>query len=115
MYSAEQNQACHANVIELNMGWFARKLSLQNHENNQFGTRGVLNCGLAVYIKKYCKAKEELWKLKYFTMQKYNLRKNPLKETKIFQDIITLYLNSSFNTTQNIIFQKSSDKNRPIT
>jgi hypothetical protein len=36
------------------------------------------------------KAKEELWKLKYFTMQKYNLRKNPLKETKIFQDIITL-------------------------
>jgi hypothetical protein len=37
--------------------------------------------------------KEELWKLKYFTMQKYNLhkKKNPLKETKILQDIsITL-------------------------
>jgi len=32
--------------------------------------------------------KEELWKLKYFTMQKYNLQKNPLKETKILQDII---------------------------
>jgi hypothetical protein len=29
--------------------------------------------GLAIYIKKYLKAKEELWKLKYFTMQKYNL------------------------------------------
>jgi uncharacterized HAD superfamily protein len=42
-------------------------------------------------IKKYLKAtKEELWKLKYFTMQKYNLQKNPLKETKILQDIITL-------------------------
>jgi hypothetical protein len=28
-------------------------------------------------------AKEELWKLKYSTMQKYiNLQKNPLKETK---------------------------------
>jgi hypothetical protein len=46
-------------------------------------TRGVSQCGLAIYIfKKYLKAKEEeLWKLKYFTMQKhiYNLQKNPLK------------------------------------
>jgi hypothetical protein len=50
----------------------------------------VSHCGLAIYIKKYLKAKEELWKLKYFTMQKYNLQKeNPLKETKILQDIIT--------------------------
>jgi hypothetical protein len=32
---------------------------------------------LAIYIKKYLKGKkEELWKLKYFTMQKYNLWKN---------------------------------------
>jgi hypothetical protein len=31
--------------------------------------------GLAIYIKKYLKAKEELWKLKCFTMQKYNLPK----------------------------------------
>jgi hypothetical protein len=37
---------------------------------------GVSHCGLAIYIKKYLKAKEEeLWKLKYFTMQKYNLKK----------------------------------------
>jgi len=36
-------------------------------------------------------AREELWKLKYFTMQKYNLlQKNALKETKILHDIITL-------------------------
>jgi hypothetical protein len=73
--------------------------------------------GLAVYIKKYLKAKEELWKSKYFTMQKYNLQKNkkkPLKETKFLQDIITLELISSFNTSQNIIFQKSSYQNRPI-
>jgi len=27
--------------------------------------------GLAIYISKYLRAKEELWKLKYFTMQKY--------------------------------------------
>jgi hypothetical protein len=33
-------------------------------------TRGVSHCGLAIYIKKYLKAKEELWELKYFTMQK---------------------------------------------
>jgi hypothetical protein len=26
-------------------------------------------------LKKYLKAKEELWNLKYFTMQKYNLQK----------------------------------------
>jgi hypothetical protein len=68
-------------------------------------------CGLAIYIKKYLKEKEELWKFEYFTMQKYIIfKKNPLKETKIFQDIIILYLISSFNTSKNIIFQKSSYK-----
>jgi hypothetical protein len=42
-----------------------------------------LDYGHAIYIKKkYLKAKEELWKLKYFTMPKYNLQKNPLKETQ---------------------------------
>jgi hypothetical protein len=41
-------------------------------------------------IKMYLKAKKELWKLKYFTMQKCNVPKNLLKETKILQDIITL-------------------------
>ncbi len=53
-------------------------------------TRGMSHYALAIYIKKYLNAKEELWKFKYFTMQKYNLKKNPLKETKILQDIITL-------------------------
>jgi hypothetical protein len=47
-------------------------------------------------FKKYLKAKEEdlLWKLKYFTMQKYNLsKKNPLKENQnIVQDIIITLL-----------------------
>jgi hypothetical protein len=54
-----------------------------------FKTRGVSHGGLAIYILKYLKAKEELWKLKYFIMQKYNLQKIPLKETKLLQDIIT--------------------------
>jgi hypothetical protein len=53
-------------------------------------TRGVSHCGLAIYIKKYLKAKIELMKPKYFTMQRYNLQKNPLKENKILQDIITV-------------------------
>jgi hypothetical protein len=35
----------------------------------------VAHCDLAIYIKRDHKAKEELWKLKYFTMQKYNLQK----------------------------------------
>jgi hypothetical protein len=47
--------------------------------------------GLAIYIKKYLKAKQELGKHKDFTMQKnINLQKISLKETKIFQDVITL-------------------------
>jgi hypothetical protein len=48
-------------------------------------TRGVSCCALAIYIKKYIKAKEEeLWKLKCFTMQNYNVQKSLLKkQTKI--------------------------------
>jgi hypothetical protein len=52
--------------------------------------RGVSHYGLAIYILKYFKAKEEIWKFKYFTMQKYNLQKNPLQETKMLREIITL-------------------------
>jgi len=52
---------------------------------------GVSHCSIAIYIKKYLKSKEELWKLKSFTMQKYiNLQKHPLKQTKILLDIMTL-------------------------
>jgi hypothetical protein len=38
-------------------------------------TWGVSHCGLVIYIKKYLKAKEELLKPKYFTMQNHNLQK----------------------------------------
>jgi hypothetical protein len=37
--------------------------------------QGACHCSLAIYIKKYLNAKEDLWKLKYSTMQKYNLQK----------------------------------------
>jgi hypothetical protein len=60
-------------------------------QTKQNKTRGVSHCGLAIYVKNYLKAKElELWKFKYFNMQKYNLQKNSLQETKILQDIIIL-------------------------
>jgi hypothetical protein len=36
----------------------------QLNEKNPILIRGVLHCGLAIYIKKYFKAKKELWKLK---------------------------------------------------
>jgi hypothetical protein len=42
----------------------------------------VSQCGLAIYIKKYLKAKEELWKLKHFTMQKYITFKKSSKRKK---------------------------------
>jgi Ca2+/Na+ antiporter len=70
-------------------------------------------CCLVFYIKKYFKAKKKKKEKTqiYFTMQKYNLnKKSSKKETKILEDIITLWLISSFNTIQNI----SSFKNPHI-
>jgi len=62
-------------------------------------------------LKKYLKAKEEeLWKLKYFTMQRYNLPKNLLKETKILQDIQNSITKSQVSTQAKI----SSFKNPHI-
>jgi len=50
---------------------FGRDLTATNKKRQR---RGVSHCGLAIYIKKYLKAKEELWKLNYFTMPKYDLQ-----------------------------------------
>jgi hypothetical protein len=51
-------------------------------------TTGVLHCGLAIYIKKYLKAKDDCGNSNISSCNKYNLPKNPLKGTKILQDII---------------------------
>jgi hypothetical protein len=53
---------------------------LKQEAKTQRKTRSVSHCGLAIYIEKYLKAKqeeeEELWKLKlYLSMQKYSLQK----------------------------------------
>jgi hypothetical protein len=66
-------------------------------------------------MKTYFEAKKELWKFQYFTILKKILKKNPLKEIELLQDITIVSLIPSFNTSQNIIFQKSLHKNRPIT
>jgi hypothetical protein len=58
-------------------------------------TRGVSHCDLAIYIKKYLNANSNISPSKNVIF-----KKNPLKETKILQDIITLELISSFNTSQ---------------
>jgi hypothetical protein len=39
-------------------------------------TRGVTHCGLAIYIKMYLKAKEELWKLKYLPCKNIIFKKS---------------------------------------
>jgi hypothetical protein len=77
-------------------------------------TRGVSHCGLAILIKKYLKAKRIIMGTQIFHHAKISSSKNPLKETKIFQDIITLQQISSFDTSQNIILKKFSYKNGPI-
>jgi hypothetical protein len=50
-------------------------MNRKTSSRTQNKTRGVSHCGLAIYIKKYLKGKEELWILKYFTMKKDNLQK----------------------------------------
>jgi hypothetical protein len=58
---------------------------------SNFKQEGVCRIvALPIYIKKYLEAKEELWKFKYFTVQKYDLQKNPLKETRFLEHVITL-------------------------
>jgi hypothetical protein len=54
--------------------FLAWALLKDDHQSTEL-TRGASQCGLAIYIKKYLKAKEELRKLTYFTIQKYNLPK----------------------------------------
>jgi hypothetical protein len=58
--------------------------TLKNKQTNKQGG-GVSHCGLAIYIKTYLKAKGELSKLKYFTMQKYNLQQILFEKPKSFK------------------------------
>jgi hypothetical protein len=61
------------------------------HQKN-WKKRGVSLCHLVVYFKE----KEELLKLEYFMMQKYNLQKILHEKTKILQDIYNFIINLKF-------------------
>jgi hypothetical protein len=74
----------------------------------------VSHWGLANYIKKYLKEKKNYGNSNISPCKKYNLQKNPLKETQNpSRYYIILELISSFNTSPIIIFQKSY-YNKPI-
>jgi hypothetical protein len=77
--------------------------------HNLLITTGVSHCVLAIYIKRYLKAKEELWKLKYFTMQKNNLQKSSKKSQNPLRYCYSIS-NLKFHTSQNIIFKNPSWK-----
>jgi hypothetical protein len=67
---------------------------------------------LAIYMKKYVNAKEELWKLKkYFTVQNSNLPKILWKKPKILLGYYNSETNLKFqHKPKYIIFRKSSNK-----
>jgi hypothetical protein len=52
--------------------------------------KGVSHHDLTIYIKRYFKAKEENYEKSNISPSKNIIFKNPLKKTKIFQDIIIL-------------------------
>ncbi len=62
----------------------------REREMKQTEIKGCVTLQLchAFTLKRILRQQKELWKLKYFTMQNYNLQKHPLNETKILQDII---------------------------
>jgi hypothetical protein len=57
--------------------------------NTHILTKGVSYYGLAIYIKMYLKAKEGLWKGKYFTIQNIIFKKSS-KRNQNPSSIITL-------------------------
>jgi hypothetical protein len=63
-----------------------------------------------LHLKKYLKAKEEFWKLKYFTMQKYNLKKKSSKRNQNPSRYHNSTTNPKFQTQAKIY----SFKNPPI-
>jgi len=64
-------------------------------------------------LKSISRQKKNYGNSKYFTMEKYKCSKKSSQNPSRYHNSIITNL-SSFNTSQNIIFQKSSDKNRPI-
>jgi hypothetical protein len=69
----------------------------------------VSHCGLSIYIKKILGKKKNYENSNISPCKNIIFKKNPPKETKKSSRYhITLQIISSFNTSQNITFQKSS-------
>jgi len=81
---------------------------LQENSN----TTSVSHCDLAIYIIKCLTTKEELRKLKYFHHVQIKICKNSFKRNQNPSRYYNSKTNFMFNTSQNIIFQKSSYKYR---
>jgi hypothetical protein len=82
-------------------------------------TRGVSQCALAKYINLKCERRVKETQI-FHQCKNILFNKNPLPKRNQNPSRYYYYYNSiitnlsSFNTNQNIIFQKSSYKNRPI-
>ncbi len=59
-------------------------------------TRGMSQCGVAIYIKKYLRQKKNDANSNISPCKILIFKKGPLKETKILQDVITLVTNLKF-------------------
>jgi hypothetical protein len=72
--AAKKGQAFHSLKTPCLLFFCAARHVPQGGKMKKKKPRGVSHCDFAIYIKKYLNAKEELWKLIYFTMQKYTLQ-----------------------------------------
>ncbi len=114
----------HMNVIPISLGMFPQvQVYFSSIFQNQkctpcqtLLTRVVSRSGLAMYTKKLAlRQKKNHGNSNISPCKNIIFKNNPLRETKILQHIITLELISTFNTSQNIIFQTSSYQNRATT
>jgi hypothetical protein len=69
---------------------------------------------LPIYIKKYFKAKEELWKFKYFSMQKYIIFKKSSPNNQNPSRYYNSITNVKFEHKPKYHLSKFSYKNRLI-
>jgi hypothetical protein len=112
MHPLYSSRAFHWYQVHSKSCWVLGDLNTTNKQTNK-QTRGVSHCGLAIHIKKYLNAKDDIWKLKYFIMQNYNLQKNPLKRNQNpsrHHNSITNLKFQDARCAKISIFQKSSYK-----
>jgi len=78
----QEPELCILAFLYLGTNW---QMIKADQYGRTYETRGVSHCDLAIYIKKYLKAEEELWKLKYFTMQNIIFKQILYRKPKYFK------------------------------